>query len=78
MMGTQKIIHCYNCNQVGHISRVCQDNRNISIGACSCCGKEGHVKESCQYKKVKCYKYDQKGSLLFACTKTESEGERRK
>ena len=36
---------------------------------CSCCGKGGHVKERCQYKKVRCYKCYQIGHLLFVCTK---------
>ena len=75
MMGTEKTIHCYNCNQVGHISRVCLNNKNRSTGACSCCEKRD-VKECCQYRKVKCCKCDQKGHFSFACTEGESEGEK--
>ena len=58
MMGTGKPLCCYNRNQVGHISRggVCPDNKIRRPQTCSCCGKGGHVKESCGYKKVKCYK----------------------
>ena len=72
MIRTEKTIHYYKCKE-GHISRICPDNKNRSTRACSGCGKGGDVKESYRYEKVKCYKCDQIGHLLFVCTKGESE-----
>ena len=58
-METEKTICCYNCNQIGHISRVCPDNNKIGTQELVALVERGDIKESCWYKKVKCYKCDQ-------------------
>ena len=42
------------------------------------CGKVEHVKDRCRYKKVKCFKYNQIGHLLFVSPKGENERKWRK
>ena len=76
MMGAENTIRCYNCNQVGNISRACPDSKMRSTGMYRFYEKGGHVKDSFRYKE-KCFKCIQIGHLLFVSPKGESEGENR-
>ena len=47
---------CWECNSTEHRVKDCPDRK------CYCCGKKGHLKEECQYKK-------KHGSVCFNCKK---------
>ncbi len=56
-------IKCYNCDEVGHMSRNCPNARRLF---CNKCSKYGHLEENCP--NMKCFKCNRIGHRSFECT----------
>lgn len=56
-------VKCFNCNEIGHISRRCP-NEKITI--CNKCNKEGHTSYNCP--DIKCFRCNKIGHKVGECT----------
>jgi hypothetical protein len=70
---------CYNCNEVGHISRDCKKEKKQQTAKCFNCGKPGHQMRECQGEKMEpsCFHCGTKGHIskvcLSKCGKTDCD-----
>jgi len=62
---------CYNCDEVGHTSRNCPNEKRI---ICHKCNQQGHIEENCP--NMKCFKCNRIGHRSFECTVKSQEIEK--
>jgi hypothetical protein len=61
-------IRCFNCNEVGHMSRDCPNELEIN---CIRCNRKGHYDWECP--NIKCFRCNQIGHKSFDCKVTSKE-----
>lgn len=72
---------CYNCNEVGHMSRECPTKqqggggpRGNSTSVCYNCNETGHFSRECPTKQAqKCFKCGEEGHISRDCSNVKTE-----